>query len=248
MLKIALIGYGQMGKLLQETAPGCDCEVVSIIDPQLKNDINPETLNSAEVAIDFSIPAAVRKNVEKLAPLCPYLVIGTTGWSEQLTAIRELTTEFNLGIVYGSNFSPGMNHFYLLVEQAAQQLGNIPEYDSWGLELHHKLKMDSPSGTARELAEILISASSEKKTAQFDRVKRPISKEELHFASIRAGQIPGTHIIGFDSEADSLELRHTAHNRHGFALGAIQAAHWIKDRPGFFNFRENFRDIFGITP
>lgn len=247
MLRIALIGYGQMGKLLEETAPDCNCQVVSIIDPQLKNDINPETLNSAEVAIDFSLPGAVRENVEKLAPLCPYLVIGTTGWSEQSAAIRNLAIEYNLGIVYGSNFSPGMNHFYLLVEQAARQLGNSPEYDPWGLELHHKLKMDSPSGTARDLADIIISASSAKTEAQYDRVKRPISTEELHFASVRAGHIPGTHVIGFDSEADSIELRHTAHNRRGFALGALQAAHWIKDRPGFFNFRENFREILGIS-
>lgn len=243
MIKLALIGYGKMGKLLENLAPENGAKIVAVIDPLLHNSISEETLKTAEVCIDFTNPYAVVENVRQVAKLKKNIVIGTTGWQEFLPEVDKLVKQNNIGLLYGANFSIGMNLFFKITEQISALLNHLPEYDVWGLEKHHNKKLDSPSGTARILTEILLKNLDSKKVAQFQKIDRKIKPEELHFASLRAGHNPGEHIIGFDSEADTIEIKHTARNRMGLALGALKAAGWISSRKGIFNFRDVFQQI-----
>lgn len=243
MLKIALIGYGQMGKMLQQLAPEFNMKVVSIIDPVLGNEINSETVAEADVCIDFTLPDFVLSNIKMLASLHKTIVVGTTGWQQDLAEVKELVKEHNIGFIYGSNFSPGMNMFFEVVKQAAAKFNNLEDYDVYGLEYHHKRKVDSPSGTAKVLSEIILDKLDRKTVAQFDKLDRKVKPEEFHLASVRAGEIPGTHIIGFDTEADSIELKHTTRNRTGLAKGALLAAKWISPKKGIYDFSQSFEQI-----
>ncbi|HCX72554.1 MAG TPA: 4-hydroxy-tetrahydrodipicolinate reductase [Candidatus Cloacimonas sp.] len=245
MLKIALIGYGRMGKLLEQLASQNNCQVVAKIDPDLGNEINAENLKDAEVCIEFSTPTAVFSNIEKLIKLGKNIVVGTTGWQEQLTEVENIVTKAGTGLVFGSNFSVGMNLFFQINQAAAQLMNEVENYDVLGYEMHHNRKQDSPSGTAIKLGNILLENIARKKKLQLDRVQRKIEADELHFASLRGGDIPGTHSIIYDSVADSIELKHTARNRQGFALGALKAAHWIKDKQGCYDFTEVFLQLLG---
>ncbi len=241
-LKIALVGYGQMGKILERMAPEHGCEVVAIIDPYQEgypSEITPETLKDAEVCIEFTQPDAVIGNMKAIAACGRNMVVGTTGWKPEDVRIDGT----KIGMVYGSNFSVGMNAMYLIVEAAANVMNALPEYDPYGYELHHKLKKDSPSGTARTLAGILLENIDRKDRALYDCIERKIEPEELHFSSTRAGNIPGEHVIGFDSAADSIQIVHTARNREGLALGAIKAAKWIAGKKGVHDFRAIFREL-----
>ncbi|MCK4312542.1 MAG: 4-hydroxy-tetrahydrodipicolinate reductase [Candidatus Cloacimonetes bacterium] len=243
MIKIAIIGYGQMGKLIEELAPLNNCEVVSIIDPIIETEIMEETVSKADVCLEFTTPESVFSNIQKIAKAGKNLVVGTTGWFDRLDEVKELINKNNIGLVYGSNFSLGMNLFFSIVDTTTKLMNHVSDYDVFGLEMHHNKKKDSPSGTAEILSDIVLKNYENKKIAQFDRVNRKIESNEFHFASVRAGNIPGTHMIGFDSNADSIELKHTARNRKGFALGALKAACWIKDKKGIYNFREIFSEI-----
>ena len=242
-MKIAIIGYGQMGQLLEKLAPDYGMEVVAIIDPQRGNQISAASLASAEVCLDFTWPEAVLANAKKIINLKKNLVIGTTGWQKDLPKIVEMAEQQQVGVIYSNNFSIGMNSFFLLVEKAAQLMNQLPQYDAFGYELHHNKKKDSPSGTATSLAKIVTNNLERKNIAQFDRLQRKIEPQEFHLASIRSGNIPGTHLIGFDSAADSIELKHTARNREGFAQGALQAADWIFGKEGIYDFQEIFYQI-----
>ncbi len=242
MLKIALIGYGQMGKILERLAPKNGCEVVAIIDPHhpdYPSEITPETLKDASVCIEFTQPGAVLDNIKAIAACGRNMVIGTTGWK-----LDEAKLDQNqIGMVHGSNFSVGMNAMYMIVEAAAKIMNALPEYDPYGYELHHRLKKDSPSGTAKTLAQILLNRIDRKNRCEFDKLDREIEVDELHFSSTRAGSIPGEHVIGFDSPADSVRIVHTARNREGFAMGALRAAKWIDGVTGIYDFREIFREL-----
>ena len=138
------------------------------------------------------------------------------------------------GLIHSSNFSIGVNVFFKIIENAARMFNKIEEYDVYGYEMHHNKKIDSPSGTAKTIGNILINNIKRKDKLLFEAINRKIQPNELHFASVRAGAIPGTHAVGFDSDADTIELKHTARNREGFALGAIMAAKWIKNKKGFY--------------
>ncbi len=246
MLRIALSGYGKMGHMIEDIAKDFEIEIVSKIDPNvqgLPSKITRESLNGAQVCIDFTHPTAVLENCQMIASNHVHIVIGTTGWEQHYEAISALTDQYGIGILYGSNFSIGMNAFYRIVEQAAKLMSKLPEYDIYGLELHHNQKKDSPSGTAKELSQIIIKNMAQKTSVQFEMVNRQIEPEELHFASIRAGSIPGTHTIGFDSNADTIELIHRVRNRSGLALGALKGAMWIEDKKGIYRFSDVFEDI-----
>lgn len=241
MTKIALIGYGKMGKMIQDMAAQYDCEVVSIIDPNhpdCEKVINPATLKDADVCIEFSHPSCVMDNIRQICACKRNLVVGTTGWSDKLSEVKQMVETAEVGMVYGSNLSIGMNLFYEIVAKAAEVFAGYDEYDVYGLELHHRQKADSPSGTARELSNILLNSIHNKSKAQYEKLDRKILPEELHFASVRAGFIPGTHTIGFDSEADIIELTHRVRNRTGFALGALKAAIWIAGTKGLYTFQD----------
>lgn len=241
MLNIALIGYGKMGKMLHSLAEAHGCCVKAIIDPahpEHAGKIDADVLREVEVCLDFTHPQVVMDNIRQLAALKKNLVIGTTGWYEQMDEVKKLAEEHQIGIVYGANFSIGMNIFDRILAHATDLMDKFRAYDVWGLEMHHNQKADSPSGTAIQLANTIIKHHSLKEKAVFEKVDYVIKPEELHFASVRGGSIPGVHRIGFDSEADSITLEHSIRNRSGLALGALEAALWIRGKKGFYSFNQ----------
>lgn len=241
-MNIALVGYGQMGKLLDELAPDFDLNVVAKVDPQLKTDLASPKLSKAEVCIEFTNPESAFSNIKKLATNRKNIVVGTTGWIGKIAEVKKLVEKFEIGLVYGANFSVGMNLFFQIVKSSAKLIAQT-DYDPFGWEMHHKKKQDSPSGTAKVLSQIILENFPAKKVAQYEKLDRKIKTNEFHFASLRAGNIPGTHTIGFDSEADTIELRHTARNRKSFALGALMAVKWIASRKGLYKFSDIFPQI-----
>ncbi|HIG98734.1 TPA: 4-hydroxy-tetrahydrodipicolinate reductase [Candidatus Woesearchaeota archaeon] len=249
-MKIALIGYGKMGKEVERVARlrgHSVCAVIDRVDPgatRKELDSSGSCLKEADVVVDFTVPASVSGNIRKVTAAGKSMVVGTTGWYDGMTEAKQLVGQAGTGFIYSSNFSVGVNIFYQIVEAAARLIDRIPEYDVFGYELHHSQKLDSPSGTAKSIAEILLKNISRKKQVQYEKLDRKINPEEIHFASIRSGSIPGTHIVGFDSEADTIELKHAARNRAGFALGAVMAAEWLRGRKGFFTMNDFISDLF----
>lgn len=225
-MKIALLGYGKMGKLLDELAPAAGMEIVQRLDiwnNEGGSGIIRENFRDVEVALDFSTPDAALQNIPRVAAIGVNLVVGTTGWHDRIQQVRAAIEAGNVGLVYGSNFSVGVNVFYRVAAEAARLLKEHAEYDPWIYEIHHKTKADAPSGTALKLRDVLA---------------REYGKRELCVASARAGTVPGTHTVGFDSDADTITLTHAARNRKGFALGALRAAQWIRGKKGFYEFSE----------
>ncbi len=228
--RLALIGYGKMGKLVEQLAPQHGCEVVARVAGSDGGAaaIAAERLAGAEVAIDFSVASAVAENAERLAALGLDLAIGTTGWGEVLPRVRAAVERHGVGLVHGANFSVGVQVFYGIVEAAGKLLADEAAYGAWAYEIHHAAKRDAPSGTLKELLRVLERAGYE----------RPVDA-----ASNRAGAVPGTHLLGFDSEADTITLQHTARSRAGFAHGALRAARWVVGKKGVFEFREIWREV-----
>lgn len=248
-INIAIIGYGRMGKIIEKLAKEKGLTVKSIIDPFVPDanyqDITEESLKDVDVCIEFSVPEVVIDNVRKVALLKKNMVLGTTGWYEKLEEVKNIVENAEIGFIYAPNFSIGVNIFFRIVKDTAKIINKFEEYDIYGYELHHNQKKDSPSGTAKKLAEILITNIKRKHAPIFDKLDRVIKPEEIHFASIRGGFIPGTHVIGFDSEFDTIELRHIARTRMGFALGALIAANWIKNKIGFYSIDDMLKDLLG---
>lgn len=243
MLDIILVGYGQMGRMIEQIAPQHNLNVLAKIDPFLGNSIDQMDFSDNAVCLEFSTPESAAENLRKLIRKGQKIVCGTTGWLQDLSEISQLVIDYHAALVYGSNFSFGMNIFYRLVEEAAKKFNNLIEYDPYGFEVHHQRKKDSPSGTARILGDILLKNLDRKTEVCFEKLDRKIKPHEVHFASLRAGEVPGTHLIGFDSTADTIELKHTAHSRLGFALGAIIAAKWVADKKGIFEFGSVFDSV-----
>jgi len=223
---VAIVGYGKMGRLVEQLAPSFGFEVYARIngaENPAGAGLSRESLAGAEVAIDFSTPQAAPENIVRLASLGVNVVSGTTGWYDALPAVRESVLAAGTALVWGPNFSIGVNLFLQTVGHAASLLSRYPDYEAWGWEIHHAAKRDAPSGTLKKLAEVVRASGYER---------------EVNLASNRAGTIPGTHEIGFDSGSDTITLRHTAHNRDGFARGALQAARWIDGKKGVYEFRQ----------
>jgi 4-hydroxy-tetrahydrodipicolinate reductase len=223
---LAIVGYGKMGKLIERLAPEYGFEVRAKFsggDNRGGQGLSHETLRGIDVAVEFTRPEAAPVNIRHLAVLGVNSVVGTTGWFGQLPMAREAVANAKTGLVWAANFSVGVNLFLESVRQAAALFAKHAEYEAWGWEIHHSAKKDAPSGTLTKLAE-------EMRDAGF---LRPVS-----LSSNRAGAIPGTHEIGFDSPADTITLRHTARSREGFAHGALRAARWIAGKKGFYEFKE----------
>lgn len=229
-MKIALIGTGNMGEMVAVLARRRGHEITASVD-ELQRDLGATELASFlsgnEVAIDFSGARAVERNVEACMIAGVPLVEGTTGWNDQLDEVRTAVERYNGALVYGANFSIGVNLFYRVTEFAAEIFSRFPEYEVFIEEQHHSRKKDAPSGTALKL-EMIVS----------QQVQREIS-----ISSTRAGNIPGTHRVGFDGPADQVLLEHTARSREGFAAGSIRAAEWIVNKKGFFEFGEVMDEI-----
>jgi 4-hydroxy-tetrahydrodipicolinate reductase len=184
-------------------------------------------MRGCDVAIDFSMAGAVPRNVELCARAGVPLVEGTTGWHASVGEVSRIVNEANTALIYGANFSVGVQIFYRLAARAGELLRDLESYDGFIEEAHHKRKRDAPSGTAIQLREVIAQALG----------------SELPIASTRAGYIPGTHRLGFDSAADQITLTHTARSREGFAAGALLAAHWIVGRKGVYEFSEVFEEV-----
>ena len=246
-MNIAIIGYGKMGHIIEKLAIEKGLTIKAIIDPvadgATHKEISGESLKDVDVCIEFSIPEVVIDNVTKIAALKKNLVLATTGWYAKLGEVKSIVKKAGIGFVYASNFSIGVNIFFKMIESAAKIIDKIADYDVFGYELHHNRKKDSPSGTAKSIEKILLDNIKRKKKVVEDKLDRKINADELHFASVRGGDIPGTHVVGFDSTADTIELKHTARSREGFALGAIMAAQWLKGKKGFFTIEDMMKDI-----
>ncbi len=248
-MKIALVGYGKMGQEVERAASQKGHSIVARIDPLAEGcsarDITAATLEPADVCIEFTQPDAVVTNAEQVARLKKPIVVGTTGWYEHLAAVEKAVLEAGSALVYAPNFSLGVNLFYRIAETAAALFEGFEEYDVSGMEMHHRRKVDSPSGTARRLGEIVLKAFPRKKRVRSDAIDRAIAPEEFHLVSVRAGYFPGTHSLTFDSAADTVELIHTARSRAGFASGALLAAEWIVGRKGVYTFEQVLEDLLG---
>jgi 4-hydroxy-tetrahydrodipicolinate reductase len=218
MPSLAIVGYGKMGRLIDQLAPEYGFTVSARVDIGRE-----EPLKGSDVAVEFSVPSSVAGNVAKVAALRIPMVVGTTGWAEHIAEVKAMVAKYDSALVWSPNFSIGVNVFTRLVSEAARLLKNEKEYGAWAWEIHHITKKDAPSGTLLKLVEQM-------KAAGYD---RPIDT-----GSNRAGAHPGTHEIGFDSAADTITLRHTARSREGFARGALKAAQWIMGRKGFFEFSD----------
>ncbi len=248
-MKISIVGFGGMGHILVKLAKEQGMEVVSIVDPVAEGathkELNEESVGKADVCIDFTTPDTALSNIDKYCLLGKNAVIGTTGWYDSVENVKKKVEECGIGLVYASNFSIGVNAFFRIVKSAAKIMNNSPEHDALAFELHHKRKKDSPSGTAKSLEKILLENLNGKEKAVEEKLDRKIEENELHFASVRGGDIPGTHCIMFDSSADTIELKHTARNRDGFATGALKAAEFVKGKKGFFTIDNIMKEIFG---
>jgi len=229
-MKIALIGSGAMGQLVASKATKAGDEIACIVTSR-EADSSADQLSSQfkglEVVIDFSVGDAVTRNIEASVRAGVPIVEGTTGWKNREMEIRQLVEELDGALVYGANFSIGVNIFYRIAEQAAQLFSAVEGYAPFIEEAHHSRKKDAPSGTALRLHELMA--------------RHP--GDNIPTSSTRAGFIPGTHRVGFDSEADQILLTHTARSREGFASGALLAAHWIKDRKGVYEFGDVINEI-----
>ena len=247
-MNIAIIGYGKMGREIEKMAKAKGLNVVSVIDPNDSSanykEINEKSMRNVDVCIDFTTPSAVIGNINKISKFKKKIVVGTTGWYDKFDEVNDMVKKSNIGLIYASNFSIGVNLFLKIIENAAKIINKIEDYDIYGYELHHNKKIDSPSGTAKTIGEILIKNIKRKSKLLFEKIDRKIEPNELHFASVRAGSIPGMHIVGFDSSADTIELKHAARNREGFALGAIMAAQWIHNKKGFYDINDMMKNIF----
>lgn len=224
-MRIALIGFGVMGQLVAAEARKAGDEVGAVFTS--KENALAEKIQGHDVAVDFSVGDAVLKNIEACARAKVALVEGTTGWKQHESSAKQIIEEHSGAMVYGANFSIGVSVFYRIVKHAAALFAAVEGYAPFIEESHHNRKRDAPSGTALKLRDLM--------SEHLDL--------EIPTSSTRAGYIPGTHRVGFDSEADQVLLTHTARSRQGFASGALLAAHWISGRTGVFEFGEVMEEI-----
>lgn len=247
-MEILLVGYGKMGKEVEAVCTARGHKVLARVDPVSgeHGEITAELAAKADCAVEFSVPDAVVRNARRYAEFSLSAVVGTTGWYDELETVEKTIKKGKAGYLFGSNFSIGAQLFYRLVAAAVQLMNPFPEYDVAALEIHHRHKKDSPSGTAQEIARIIVENSLRKSSVTTEKLDRPIRENELHFASLRGGEFPGIHRVFFDSAADTVELTHTARNRGGLALGAILAAEWLAGKRGFFKIDDFVDDV--LTP
>ena len=233
-MKLAVIGYGAMGQLVAKLAAEQGHEVSVTLNSRHAERSAEELAGSlrCDVAIDFSVAAAVKRNLKACVSANLPLVEGTTGWHSQLDEVKNIVSQNDGALIYGANFSVGVQVFYRIAATAAELFQGLESYDAFIEEAHHKRKRDAPSGTALQLGEIVASHLG----------------REVPVSSTRAGYIPGTHRVGFDSPSDQIILEHTARGREGFAVGALLAANWIVRRKGVYEFSEVFDEIVKNEP
>ncbi|MCL4137636.1 UNVERIFIED_CONTAM: hypothetical protein GTU68_065537 [Idotea baltica] len=226
-----------MGTLIEKLAQEKKYETVSI-DPNNNeanfSEINLESLNEVDVAIEFSHPTSAIENFHKLIEHNIPVVAGVTGWYDTVDEIKELVLKNDSSFVYAGNFSLGVQLYFKVIEQTAKLFNSFSEFDVAGYEFHHNQKADSPSGTAETIIKKLLENIDRKDKVVIDSPQEKIKENELSFPALRVGSVPGTHAVLFDSSVDTIEIKHTARNREGFALGSIQAAEWLIGKKGFY--------------
>ncbi|MEI6275563.1 MAG: 4-hydroxy-tetrahydrodipicolinate reductase [Prolixibacteraceae bacterium] len=230
-MKIALIGYGKMGKEIEQIAISRGHTIVLKIDVDNQHNLTTENLSLADVAIEFTIPTTATQNYRKCFESGVPVVSGTTGWLDQKDAVEEDCRLKNACFFYASNFSLGVNVFFELNKILAKMMNPFPQYDITMTEIHHTQKLDAPSGTAITLAEGILKENGSKKSWTID---EPKNKEELHILPVRKDPYPGLHSIKYDSEVDYIEIIHNTYNRKGLALGAVLAAEFCLNKTGVF--------------
>ena len=230
-MKIGLIGYGKMGRMIEGVAGRHGLEVSERFEdvrPLRPDESTRRVLKDVSVLIDFSVPEAVLENIQACADLSVNLVEGTTGWHQRIDEVQKIVEESGIGMVYASNFSLGVNLFYRIVARAGEIFKPFDSYDPFIEESHHKFKKDAPSGTGLVLKKML---------------EEHYGEQKVPVTSVRAGYIPGIHAVSFDSAVDTIRLEHTVRSREGFAEGAILAAKWVVGRKGFYEFGDVLEDI-----
>lgn len=233
-MKIALLGYGKMGQTIEKIAVSRGHEIVLTID----KDAPAYDISMADVAIDFSIPNAAVDNITNCLKNDVPIVSGTTGWLEHFEEMKKLCLDQKGAFIYASNYSLGVNIFFELNEHLAKMMGNLNQYNVAIEEIHHKQKLDEPSGTAITLAEGVIEHT---QNTQWE-LDKASQENSIPISAIRSPEVPGTHTITYNSSVDQIDIKHTAHNRQGFALGAVVAAEWIVGKKGVFT----MKDVLGI--
>lgn len=228
-MKIALLGYGKMGKMIEQTAISRNHEIVLKVDVDTKD----FDISVADVAIDFSTPSSAFNNIKMCIENKVPIISGTTGWLDNYDEAVKLCNSKGGAFIYASNYSLGVNIFFQLNETLARMMSNLSQYDVHIEEIHHTQKLDAPSGTAITLAEGIIDNS--KKTGWgLERA----SENEIPITAKRIGAVPGTHTVSYTSNIDSIDIVHTAYNREGFALGAVVAAEWIVGKKGVYTMKD----------
>jgi 4-hydroxy-tetrahydrodipicolinate reductase len=247
-MRIGLIGHGKMGQEIEKLAAQKNHTIAAIFT-HARPIWSEKDLSHIDVLIDFSLPGVALKNIETAARAKVNLVEGTTGWYEKITEVQKLVQQSEIGFMYASNFSLGVNLFFKIVAHTGTLFNRFADYDLFVHETHHNQKLDSPSGTALSLGKILLKTVERKKTILSDRAGSKIEPAHLHISSTRVGAVPGTHTVGFDSSADTIELTHTARNRLGFAMGALAAAEWIstQKKQGFFTMDDFLSDVLSVS-
>jgi 4-hydroxy-tetrahydrodipicolinate reductase len=219
-VRLLLIGHGRMGRLVEQHAAAHGCEVAGVVrSASAAADLEARDFGAVDAVVDFSLAAAVKPNLERIAHRRWNAVIGTTGWQADEAACRSIADRAGIGVLAAANFSIGMTVFRMIVEEAARRFAGVGDVGAFVHELHHSAKKDAPSGTA-----LMLKAAMER--AGYSRT--------IDMSSTRAGSIPGTHQIGFDASAETVALTHTVRDRAVFAHGALEAAKWIKGKKGWF--------------
>lgn len=228
-MNIALFGYGKMGQMLEKIGMARGHHIIAKIDVET-TEID---FSNIDVAIDFSTPDAAFKNITDCFKNNVPVISGTTGWLSKFDEAKGICKKYDSGFIYASNFSLGVNIFFELNKNLAKMIANLEQYKVSLEEIHHTQKLDAPSGTAITLAEGII-----ENTVYSNWKMDKAEDNEISITSKRIGKVPGTHTINYESSVDAIEIKHTAHNREGFALGAIIAAEWIKGKTGVFSMKD----------
>jgi 4-hydroxy-tetrahydrodipicolinate reductase len=234
-MKIALLGYGRMGKTIEQIALQRGHKIVLKVD----ENTNSYDITLADIAIDFSIPTVAFNNISNCLKNNVPVVSGTTGWLDKFEEAKTLCNQNNGGFIYASNYSLGVNIFFELNEQLAKMMSKLENYKISMEEIHHTKKLDAPSGTAITLAEGVIKHSYKKNWA----LNVTTNENEIPIVAKRIDDVPGTHTVDYSSEIDTIEIKHTAHNRNGFALGAVIASEWLVGKKGVYT----MKDVLGLN-
>jgi 4-hydroxy-tetrahydrodipicolinate reductase len=233
-MKITLIGYGKMGKTIEQIAQQRGHHISHIIDLSNIADLHHIKKGDTDVAIEFTQPESAFENIKYCTENQIPIVCGTTGWLEKRPIIEQICREKNSAFFYASNYSIGVNIFFKINQLLAKMMANYPQYEVSIEEIHHTEKKDAPSGTAITLAEGVIANVSNKKGWKL----AENSENHINITALRQPNVAGTHTVVYESEIDSIEIKHTAHSRQGFALGAVLAAEWLKDKQGVFGMND----------